>query len=146
MRMPMKLPTSDAPCPCGSGRTFGACCEPILKRKRPAASAEELMRSRFTAHAIGNYEHLHRTYLPTARQPYVAEKDVPATDWTRLVIHSHEPGPKPDMATVDFSAYFKDGSSEQALHEKSEFQRIDGQWYFTRPLREGPAPVKAAPK
>jgi SEC-C motif-containing protein len=104
------------------------------------------MRSRFTAHAIGDYEHLHRTYLPTAHEPYIAETGVPDTKWTRLVIHSHETGPKPDTATVDFSAYYRDGASELAMHEKSEFRRIDGQWFFARPLREGPAPVKAAPK
>src|SRR5688572_25188467 len=43
------LPASDAPCPCGSGRTFGQCCEPLLREQRPAADAAELMRSRFTA-------------------------------------------------------------------------------------------------
>src|SRR5205823_5780105 len=92
-------PPSDSPCPCGSGLTFGACCEPILRRERPAATAEQLMRSRFTAHAIGDHAHLHRTFLPTARLPYVEEKDLPVTAWTRLVIHTHEPGAKPDTAT-----------------------------------------------
>jgi hypothetical protein len=35
------------------------------------------MRSRFTAHVVGDYRHLHRTYLGTARRPYVEE---PAAD------------------------------------------------------------------
>jgi uncharacterized protein YchJ len=30
------------------------------------------------------------------------------------------------------------------MHEKSEFQCIDGAWYFVRPVRQGPAPVKSA--
>ena len=140
-------PTSDAPCPCGSGLTFGQCCEPILKRERLPATAEQLMRSRFTAHAIGDHRHLHRTYLETARKPYVEEpvQGVEPT-WTRLVVHQHEVGAKPDTAFVDFSAYYRDGDTEQAMHEKSEFQRIDGEWFFKRPVRSGPAPAKAAPK
>ena len=141
------IPTSDSPCPCGSGQTYGQCCEPVLKQQRPAASAEFLMRSRFTAHVVGDHLHLHRTYLDTARKPFVAdEADVGDVEWTRLVIHAHEPGPKPEMSYVDFSAYYKDGDAELALHEKSEFRRIDGPWFYTRSLRIGPAPAKATPK
>jgi len=142
---PPPLPTSDSPCPCGSGGAYGQCCEPILKQERAAVSAEQLMRSRFTAHAVRDHRHLHRTYLPTARKPYVEEQaDGPEPVWTRLVIHAHEPGTKPDTALVDFSAYYKDGDGEGALHEKSEFRRIEGVWFFTRSLRVGPAPVKSA--
>ena len=103
------------------------------------------MRSRFTAHAVGDFRHVHRTYLGTAHKPYVEEKpDGDATVWTRLVIHTHEPGPKPDTAFVDFSAYYLAGDAEQALHEKSEFRRIDGTWFYTRSVRIGPPPIKAA--
>jgi SEC-C motif domain protein len=118
-----------------------------LKQQRPAANAEELMRSRFTAHAIGDYPHLHRTYLPTSRKPYVEEKlDGPGPTWTRLVIHAHEPGPKPETSFVDFSAYYKQGDGEEALHEKAEFHRVDANWLYARSVRIGPPPVKAAPK
>jgi SEC-C motif domain protein len=141
-------PTSDSPCPCGSGLPFGQCCEPLLKQERPAASAEQLMRSRFTAHVLHDFRHLHRTYLPTARKPFVeVDADTGNTPWTRLVVHQHELGTKPDIAYVDFSAYFQDGDREGVLHEKAEFQRIDATWFYTRALREGPAPVKStAPK
>jgi len=136
--------TADSPCPCGSGRTFGHCCQPILNQERAAATAEELMRSRFTAHVVLDHRHLHRTYLGTARKPFVEDTgDVAELKWTRLVVHSHEPGSRPDLAFVDFTAYFDDHGAEQALHEKSEFARIDGTWFYTRSVRTGPAPVKA---
>jgi SEC-C motif-containing protein len=135
--------TSESPCPCGTGRAFGACCEPLLKQARPAANAEELMRSRYTAHAVGNHRHLHRTYLETSRKPYVEETDAPELTWNRLVVHAHEPGSTPDQAFVDFTAYYTDHGSEYPLAEKSEFRRIDGQWFYTRTVRTGPAPVKA---
>ena len=136
----------DAPCPCGSGQTYAACCGPIIARERPAADAEQLMRSRFTAFALENYEHVHRTHLPTFRKPYVPEPVGDSVQWTRLQIHQHTPGPQPDHATVEFTAWFSNGEREGAHHEKAEFKRIDGEWIYTRPLREGPAPVKAAPK
>ncbi len=138
-----KPPGRDLPCPCGTGRTFGACCEPILSQKEKAPDAERLMRSRFSAHVARDFAHLHRTYLPTSKEPYVPDGEAGGTDWTRLVIHSHTLGPKDGFAYVDFTAYFKEGDAERALLEKAEFQLIDGTWFYTRPVRQGPAPIKA---
>jgi SEC-C motif-containing protein len=137
-------PAAAAPCPCGSGQSFGSCCGAILAGRRPAATAEELMRARFTAHVRQDFAFLHRTYRPTARLPYVEDPAKPATQWTRLVVHRHEPGATPDTATVDFSAYGTEEGREVVLHEKAEFARDDGAWIYTRALREGPAPFKAA--
>jgi SEC-C motif-containing protein len=130
------------PCPCGSGKAFGDCCGPILSGKRTASDAEQLMRARFTAHATGDFAFVHRTYRPTSRQPYVPMPDGEATEWTRLEVHSHALGKTPDVATVDFSAYWKEAGAEHALHEKAEFIREAGEWIYTRPLREGPPPVR----
>jgi SEC-C motif-containing protein len=139
-------PQLGQPCPCGSGKLFDACCAPLLAGERKAATAEELMRSRFTAHVAHDYRYLHFTHHPTASLPYVEETDDSPVVWTKLVVHSHELGKQPDLAYVDFSAYFTEQDQQGALHEKSEFRRLDGAWLFTRPVRQGPAPVKAAVK
>jgi SEC-C motif domain protein len=137
----------DRECPCGSGKPFGACCEPILEGKQPAATAEDLMRARFTAHVVHDFAFLHRTYRPTARQPFVSSAEKPAMQWTRLVVHNHGPGRTPDLAYVEFSAYGTENGAELVLHEKAEFVRENGAWIYTRALREGPAPFRqAAPK
>jgi SEC-C motif domain protein len=105
------------------------------------------MRSRYTAHVVHDFEYLHRTYQPTSTLPYVPEPEEPAMQWTRLEVHAHELGPKPETAYVDFTAYYLDGGKEQALHEKAEFHQVDRQWLYTRPVRQGPAPRKSsAPK
>ena len=102
------------------------------------------MRSRYTAHVLLKDEYLHRTYLGTANKPYVEENEPADIAWTGLTVHSHEPGPKPDTAFVDFTARFKDEDAERAIHEKSEFQRITGTWFYTRAVRSGPAPIKSS--
>ena len=105
------------------------------------------MRARFTAHVVHNFEFLHRTYRPTARRPFVPESETLPVKWTRLVVHSHTPGSRPDLAYVEFSAYGTENGVEQVLQEKAEFVRENGAWIYTRPIREGPAPYKvAAPK
>src|SRR3954469_9707844 len=86
---PVLEPSS--PCPCGSGRTFGACCAPLLRGERRAETAEQLMRSRFTAHVVRDYRYLHRTYLETSRREYLEENDSVDFEWTRLVVHPQVP-------------------------------------------------------
>jgi SEC-C motif-containing protein len=102
------------------------------------------MRSRFTAHVARDYGYLHRTYLTSSQQPYVDEGPTPANVWTRLTIHSHTLSTSPDLAYVEFSAYYihEDGG-EAALQEKSEFRRVNGEWFYIRALRLGPAPFKS---
>ena len=139
-------PAAGQPCPCGTGRVHDSCCAPLLAGVRPAATAEELMRSRFTAHVAHDWRYLHATYRPTSRKPYVEEEDAAQIPWTRLIVHAHEPGPAADVAFVDFSAYYATEEGEQALHEKAEFARVEGRWLYTRNVRNGPAPAKTAPK
>ncbi len=102
------------------------------------------MRSRFTAHVAGNFAHLHRTYLPTAKQPYVEEPAGQPFQWTRLAIHAHEPGKNPDTAFVEFTAFHVESGVEYPLQERSEFVRVDGEWIYARTVRQGPAPFKSA--
>jgi SEC-C motif-containing protein len=141
---PSSPPDTSRPCPCGSGKLFADCCGPVLAGRRMAATAEEQMRARFTAHVVHDFAFLHRTYLPTSRQPFVEVTEKPATVWTRLVVHHHDPGPTPDLASVDFSAYGTEEGREMVLHEKAEFARSESGWIYTRSLREGPAPFKAS--
>ncbi|MBL9215017.1 MAG: SEC-C domain-containing protein [Opitutaceae bacterium] len=139
-------PKRGEPCPCGSGQQFEACCEPVLAGTRPAGTAEQLMRARFTAHVTRDYRFLHESHRPTAGRPYVPEAGEPAVTWTRLVVHSEEKGPTPDKAYVDFSAYGMEEGVEKVLHEKAEFVQVGGRWLYNREVRLGPAPYKAAPK
>ena len=114
---------------------------------RRAATAEELMRARFTAHVVHDFKFLHDSYRGTAGTAFVPEEGEPATEWTRLVVHRHEAGNRPDRAFVDFSAYGRENGVEKVLHEKAEFLRVDGGWLYEREARLGPAPYRsAAPK
>lgn len=135
------------PCPCGGGGLFEICCEPVLTGARTAATAEELMRARFTAHVAHDFKFLHESYQGTAGRPYQPDPAEPTTGWTKLVVHAHEPGTNADTAYVDFSAYGIEKDQEVVLHEKAEFHRVGGRWLYTRAVRLGPAPFKsAAPK
>ena len=55
------------PCPCGTGTGYADCCGPLHQQERLAETAEELMRSRYAAYAVRDFDHLVRTWHPRTR-------------------------------------------------------------------------------
>lgn len=150
---------SAAGCPCGSGRAYAACCEP-LHRGTPAASAEALMRSRYSAYVRGDRDYLLRSWHASTR-PAQLDPDA-ATRWLGLTVKRHVPDGA--RAEVEFVAWFRRadpprssgaqpkpvrapapaslragtvshehrvcGGSAVRLHERSRFVHEDGHWYY----------------
>jgi SEC-C motif-containing protein len=117
-----------SPCPCGTGRPYGDCCGP-LHRGRAAATAEQLMRSRFSAFAVGDEPYLLRTWHPDTRPPRL-DLD-PAQRWTGLeVLRTTEGGPFHAEGTVEFRAHCSERGQADVLHEHSRFVRVGGSWVY----------------
>ena len=117
------------PCPCG-GTEDALCCGPLHRGERPADTAEALMRSRFSAFAVGAADYLLRSWDPDSR-PGALELDDTIV-WRRLQIVDTEAG-GPDDATgiVEFRAQYLQDGRRQILHERSRFRRgCDGAWRY----------------
>jgi SEC-C motif-containing protein len=111
------------PCPCGTGETYDACCGPLLANVAQATSPEQLMRSRYTAFATGDADHLFRTWHPRTRPDDV--RPDPATRWTGLRVLAAEGD------TVEFVAQWETSPSEGGeLHEVSRFEQRAGRWCY----------------
>jgi SEC-C motif-containing protein len=123
----------DARCPCGSGLNYGECCRPIHLGHSPAATAERLMRSRFSAFAVGDPAYLLRSWHPDTR-PAALEIDAD-TRWLWLEIVRAERGSERDTdGIVEFRAKYRvdapEGRSSGVQHEVSTFTRVDGRWVY----------------
>lgn len=127
---------------------FEACCGPVLAGTRKAATPEQLMRARFSAHVAHDFKFLHESHAPTAGTPYVAEEGEPAVAWKRLEVHGAESAVNnPDKGFVEFTAHGTQEGKDVVHQERAEFQKVKGTWLYTREARLGPAPYKAsAPK
>ena len=114
-----------------SGKSFKQCCERFLNGNEIAKTPKQLMRSRYSAYALGGYgDYLLSTWLPEMTQGLTAEALSEKTiNWVRLeVINNNQKG---DDGYVEFKAYYKDESGlEKAHHEKSTFKRMNRQWYY----------------
>jgi SEC-C motif-containing protein len=125
-------------CPCGSGRAFAECCGPVLDGSRDAATAEALMRSRFTAFAVGDVDHLERSWAPETRPSQIR---VDATRrWTRLEILSVVEGRElAATGVVEFRAQYEVDGVAGHLHERSNFRREHGRWVYVAGAVDGAA-------
>lgn len=73
-------------CPCGSGRAYEECCEPYIEGREAAPTAEALMRSRYTAHALRKFDYLNETVHPDLRDENdhaEMQQWSEAVEWTR---------------------------------------------------------------
>lgn len=126
---------SDEPCPCGSGEAFAACCLPLHSGEEHARTAEQLMRSRYSAFAVGNGDYLWRSWHPRTR-PDSVEID-PRIAWTGLeVIRCVAGGADDTEGEVEFLASYRENQRSGTLHERSRFAVRARRWFYV----DGEAP------
>jgi SEC-C motif domain protein len=123
----------DDRCPCGSGSALVDCCQRYLTGA-PAPTAEALMRSRFTAFAVGDAEHLLRTWHVETRPSEI--KFVTKQRWVRLEVLATVGGDLLDSeGAVEFRAHHERNGVPAVLHELSRFVRDgDHHWVYVGPL------------
>jgi SEC-C motif-containing protein len=131
-------PPSDAgdrrPCPCGTGVSYADCCGPLHKGHATAVTPEQLMRSRFSAFAVGDVGYLLRTWHPATR-PARLELDL-RVRWVRLDVVRSTGSLLASEGSVEFRAHYVDRGRASALHENSRFVRQDRRWLYVGPLTE----------
>jgi len=122
-------------CPCGSGAAFSACCEPVIKGKKGAETAEQLMRARYTAHVVAEIDFIRDSLHPDHRKDYdhkATRKWAEESEWFGLEIVATEAGgPQDETGEVEFIARFKDSEGRRAYHERGAFEKHKKKWFFT---------------
>jgi SEC-C motif-containing protein len=109
------------PCPCGSP-SYDACCGRLHRGEAQAGTPEELMRSRYSAYAIGDADHVWRTWHPRSRPAEVTIH--PGTQWTGLEVLEAAGD------VVEFRAHHRTDGEAGVLHERSRFERRAGRWFY----------------
>lgn len=133
MTMPCIIADQDA-CPCCSGVMFINCCHPMIFMDTPAPTPLALMRSRYTAFVLDNTDYIMGTMKLSAlddyhKQTYKIENTV---IWQSLeIIKYSKTKPKDKQGTVEFKARYTCKGTSSVLHERSQFRKINGFWYYT---------------
>ncbi|MFT5242993.1 MAG: SEC-C motif-containing protein [Psychroserpens sp.] len=121
-------------CYCGNKKTYATCCEVFHLNKGKTKTAEQLMRSRYSAFVLANGDYLMQTHHSSTR-PISEKKEIvkwaKSVQWIKLEILETTRGLENDLeGTVTFNAYFYENGSIELIHEKSAFLKENDTWYY----------------
>lgn len=139
-------------CPCGSQKSYQHCCEPLhlsvdaiaqidIGPVEPvaqvASSPEPLMRSRYCAFVLKNFDYIIKTHHVDFLGNLTLEQlqQGPDPTWLALEVLAADTKNYPDGSlhgTVTFKAWYKLAGEIDAIYERSEFVCQQGRWYYTQ--------------
>ena len=134
---------ADELCFCGLNEKFENCCGKIISGEKKAATPEELMRARYSAHASQSLQFLVDSVHPDHRKGVSVtelEEWSPLVQWTGLEIHSATLGETEDEGFVSFTAKFSVNNMEEEMRENSIFTKYNGEWVYVDGEVEGEEP------
>lgn len=126
---------STALCPCQSNLVYGDCCGVLHSHQQQAKTAEQLMRSRYSAFVIENIDYIVETTAPTQQillNRQALQVWAQQTQWLGLQVLQHKILDKQHSLVV-FEAKFQGEEEEQIHDEQSLFVNIANRWYFVDP-------------
>jgi len=124
-------------CHCGSLIRFEQCCKKFIHQTKLPKTAEQLMRSRFTAFKLKEYQYIIDTHQSEQTSCPTKTSDFdPSIQWMGLKVISISLGGASDSkGSVEFVAFYRpstvrDNSKVEQLHEKSDFTKVNGYWLY----------------
>jgi SEC-C motif-containing protein len=126
------LTTTNKNCFCGNESAFTQCCQPIIDGKVDAKNAEILMRSRFTAYVIKDYQYILQTYTSAQRTKLTINEladSAQDTLWLSLQVLAHHC--QENTAQVEFKAFYQVDNRYYVMHELSNFIFEADKWLYT---------------
>ena len=120
------------PCPCGSVQAYASCCGRFIDQGVLPETAEQLMRSRYTAFTQANEPYLLASWHESTRPVALGfDADEPVR-WLGLRIDRVEAGgAQDDRGVVCFVARLRVGGGRALrLQECSRFVREQGRWFY----------------
>ena len=115
-------------CPCNPSKLYTDCCKKAHLNIHSVTSAEQLMRSRYSAFVLANINYLQQSHHSKTRPNKVEKKEIltwtKSVKWVKLtVLNSTE-------NTVEFKAYFYENGSLNVIHENSSFIKENNHWVY----------------
>lgn len=122
-------------CACGLPASFEKCCGPYISGKNFPETAEQLMRSRYTAYTLSDINYIKKTLAPESQKDFdvkASKEWASKAEWLGLKIAGVKNGTATDKkATIDFTVTYKEDGKKLEHHEISDFRKDEnGHWLF----------------
>lgn len=123
-------------CPCGSGGPYSHCCQIFHQKRAFPRKAVELMRSRYTAYALGLFTYImdttHRENSQYKEDKLSWGQEILAfshsTSFEGLQILQEQEGIRESFVT--FRVELKQGGKPAGFTERSRFLKAGDQWFY----------------
>ena len=130
-----------ADCPCGWGKPYDECCGALHSGERKAATAEALMRARYSAYVAGQIPFIRESLHSSTSGDHddgATESWSRRAEWLGLEVVSTEGGGEEDAkGIVEFIARYKQKDELIEHEERAVFVRDGERWAYL----EGSTPV-----
>ncbi|MCB9189924.1 MAG: SEC-C domain-containing protein [Flavobacteriales bacterium] len=127
-------------CPCGSGKTYDSCCGVFHNDITKVKTAEQLMRSRYTAFCKANGDYLILSQHSSMIQPtmkYDLVRWAMSVKFMKLEIVDVQDGSEKDeTGEVEFNAFYMERFQSRCLHERSRFVKENGHWVYLDAIKD----------
>ncbi len=137
-------------CPCGATSTYNECCRPIINGERTAETAEQLMRSRYSAYVKKEIEYIFTSLHPDSRSDFDEKSSrawAESAEWHSFeVVNTVNGGPEDREGLVEFVVSYSEGGIKKEHHELSTFKKETGIWYLLSGKVIPKQVVRSAPK
>ncbi|QOD60982.1 Sec-C motif domain protein [Polaribacter haliotis] len=115
-------------CPCNPENLYKDCCEIAHNNIKNVISAEQLMRSRYSAFVLADIKYLSKSHHSSTRlskhKYKELEKWTKSVDWVKLeFLNSTE-------NTVRFNAFFIEKGNLESIQENSFFCKENNHWVY----------------
>ncbi len=119
-------------CPCGSKKTYENCCGLYIEKAQVPETPEQLMRSRYTAYSLAKIDYIKQTMKGKA---LIGFDELNAKRWAQNVTWLgleviQTPSVSGNIGFVEFAARFLENNRIKTIHERSEFHKEDGYWFY----------------
>ena len=129
--------TTENLCLCGSGQRYQVCCQPYHQGQLPP-TPEALMRSRYSAYALGNVRYIIETthadspYMQKNKSQWIKSlKDcTDRTTFVGLLVQETSIDEEGKTGYVTFSAVLLQDGKNASFSEKSRFFLVNGRWLY----------------
>ncbi|MDX6746297.1 YchJ family metal-binding protein [Polaribacter sp. PL03] len=115
-------------CPCNPNNLYKNCCKKAHKDIITVSSAEELMRSRYSAFVLADVLYLHKSHHSSTRlskkEYKELEKWTKSVEWVKLEILNFTEN------TVNFKAFFLENGNLEVIEEHSTFCKENNNWVY----------------
>jgi SEC-C motif domain protein len=123
-------------CLCGLGINYELCCGRFIETNNNPPTAEELMRSRYSAYVLKKQDYILKTWHPSKRPKNLDLENDTSKYFTLKVLKVLKGLEKDFEGTVEFEAMFEQGGKIYKMRELSSFVKKNRIWFYRDGLCE----------